>query len=237
MLINFYTNNASTSQARYLYIANDLGTIKRRLILVSSKTITSFNVGPLNALEDLFTTVAGSGSLFDSEASFYRVSITNSSGFNTSKSLAIYLDNNCYKHDPVNLVFLDRLGSFGGFGFNYRSTETQNIKRETARYTTGDLQSDGKWGFSSPEYGENTLSIEKTDSIELVTAWLNDEQSAYFQELISSPLVYWQDPNNLYRQYPVIVETSSSVKQKKANNKNIRYTINIRFANRNPINW
>jgi len=130
------------------------------------------------------------------------------------------------------------LGSFSSFAFNYKSEQTQNIKRTTARYALGELNSEtNEYSYTPEQFGEGTLDVSKVERLSITTAWLSDVESAHFQELISSPYVLWQDPNQTGRNYPVIVETTSSILQKKINNKNIRYTIVIRFANQNAINW
>jgi len=239
LLLNAFTNFRTTSVLRYVYLENDLGTIKRRLKLFSSNYITPINAGPGNATEGQYTTVAGSGSIFDAAAKWYTVHLGDTSGtLIKTQKFKIMLDNRCYKHEPVNLMFLDSLGSFSSFAFNYKSEQTQNIKRTTARYALGELNSEtNEYSYTPEQFGEGTLDVSKVERLSITTAWLSDVESAHFQELISSPYVLWQDPNQTGRNYPVIVETTSSILQKKINNKNIRYTIVIRFANQNAINW
>lgn len=238
LLLNFISNNQSSGVLNYVVIENDSGDSARRLKNFSGNFITPINCGPGNLTQSEYTATTGSLPIVSSDTKWYTVHLTDSAGQQKSQKYKFFVNNDCYKYNTKNLMFLDRLGSIGSFAFYYKDEETQNIERGNVRKILGDLnKSTDRWTFDPQDRGEETHYITRSSSIELTTAWLTEEESEYFQELIASPRVWLQDQNNTDRHYPVIVETNQSVFKKRVNNKNIRYTIRVRTANRDAINW
>lgn len=236
MLLNFATDSEATSVLNYIYLEDDLGNVARREIDVSSNFMTAFNVGPQNVKVNEYNTISGDTFPIKTGATFYTVYLGNAAGDKKSQTYKFNLNYDCYKYNTRNVVFMDRLGSLGSFAFYYKDEETQNITRDSGTKILGNLI-DGEWGFDPQDRGKEVYYTSRNKTLSLTTAWLSDEESEYFQDLIASPQVWLQDLNNLNRYYPVIIETNSSVKKRKINNKNIRYTINVSFANKDAINW
>lgn len=161
--------------------------------------------------------------------------MTNTEAARTSLKYKIGFDTRC----PINqtqLIFLDRLGSFGSFAFTLRQTKTNSVTRETYNREVGDISGiGGSWTYQLSEAGDTTWSSELTETFELNTDYMSDEMSVYFSDLMSSPEVYVQfSPSEPIQRCQVVTNSWTTFRSK--NKKLIRYTVQIQTALTNPIN-
>lgn len=153
----------------------------------------------------------------------------------TSQKYKIDFDNRC----PINetqLIFLDRLGSFGSFAFTLRQTKTNSVTRETYNREVGDITGiGGSWKYETFAAGDIVWSTDLTEVYELNTDYMTDAMSVYINDLMASPEVYVQFSQSEPIQRCKIVTNSWTTFRSK-NKKLIRYTVQIETALKNPIN-
>jgi hypothetical protein len=145
-----------------------------------------------------------------------------------SEVIRIYIDNRC----PINttqVMFLDRLGSWGSFSFQLRNFEEYSNKKDTFNreldYTNESGIFDGITTYNS--------TIERT--YRLNTDWMTEEMSRYFEELISSPIVLFRlDENDGWA--PCQVITNSGEINKRKNKRLFKKEITIKSSFVEKIN-
>lgn len=229
-LVTNIFNNYSTNGS-YIYFENDEGTIRRASIVNTSVPVLAVGVGPNNMPST--SLVSGSGTIIQSDTQWYRYWIANGSGTRTSQYYTLNIDRTCSKYDQYELAFLDRLGSIGSFTFIYDSTIDGGISRKSSKHILGGL-SGGKWTYVSTDFGIQNHNIDITQSYQLNTAWLTEDEAQYFVQLLTSPVV-WIKLNGSF--WPVIVEDGSYKQTTINNTKNIRYNVKVKVANDELINF
>lgn len=181
-----------------------------------------------------FEWVDGSNPLFTSFVlDPYTMTLTDAS--RTSQKYKIDFDTRC----PINetqLIFLDRLGSFGSFAFTLRQTKTNSVTRETYNREVGDISGiGGSWKYETFAAGDIVWSSDLTETYELNTDYMTDAMSVYINDLMASPEVYVQfSPNEPVQRCKIVTDSWTTFRSK--NKKLIRYTVQIQTALKNPIN-
>lgn len=146
----------------------------------------------------------------------------------TSELRTFNIDWSTTRFGNIELLFVDRLGSFIPANFDLQNVTTINTKRNEYQTLLGNLQpAEVRWGFASTARGRNVLNTTVTKQIDLISNWISEEVMSYYQELITSPLVYIKQ-NGLY--WPVIVKTDSFQVLNKNNKKNLQIRISIEMA-------
>ena len=135
----------------------------------------------------------------------------------------------CGKWDNYEIIFMDRKGNW--IPFNFELVQRQNISSSKEVYKRGLGRWDGsKMTYNSYDRGstnyKNTINYQYT----IISNWLNENQSLYYEELFTSPEVYWNyDGNGTYLAVN-ISQTAEEIKNKK-NSRLIQYTLQFTLAN------
>lgn len=133
----------------------------------------------------------------------------------------------------VELYFMDRLGSIIPCNFELMSAKRANKSSTEYKALMGDYNSTlGRWQTSSTDRGRKVINTVVTQQLTVTTNWMTVAESNYFEELLSSPLVYIKERDQLW---PCIVKTTDIDLPTKANKKNINKVILIEYANNNAV--
>jgi len=149
----------------------------------------------------------------------------------TSETLRINVDYNTTRYGNIELIFIDRLGSFIPVNFELQSAKSINIDRNEYQTFLGQL-SGGKWGFNSTDRGRQVLNTTVKTQLELNSNWLTQSEADYMQELYTSPVVFIKEYGKLW---PVIIKTNSYDIKTKNNKKNIQIKLTLEMANNDRI--
>ena len=176
--------------------------------------------------------VTGTLGHIKSDTKYYDVWYANTSGVRRSQIYRINIDRRCVISDTL-LYFVDRKGSISSFAFQLREYENGSVAKETFnRDVTGAVNS-SVWSYTTQDFGGNTFNVEIGRTYELNTNWMDEGMARYFEELISSPVVYILK-DSVYQKVDVL-ETSFEV-EKSRNKKLIRKTITITPSNKDSVN-
>lgn len=140
------------------------------------------------------------------------------------------------RYGNIELVFIDRLGSYVPANFTLQNVRSENINRDSYNQILGNLGNiDGsiKWQYNSWERGKKNINTTVTQQLELTSDWLTEAEAYYLRELYSSPSVFIKDFGQLW---PVNVISNNYQIQTKNNKKNIQIKIVIEYSNNNIIN-
>jgi len=178
------------------------------------------------------TVLSGTAPLIKADTNYYEVYFIDAAVPTDSATYTFNIDQRCAINDYY-LVFFDRMGSWGSFSFPLRSYETGTSTKQTFNKTVEGYINGTEWSYTSDARGLTTYSSTVDKNIQLNTNWMNEEMAAYFQELITSPVVYFWDGT----QYLACVVQETAFEVEKQRNKNlIKKTVNVKLANQDKIN-
>jgi hypothetical protein len=178
------------------------------------------------------TVITGTAPLIKADTTYYEFYFIDASAPPDSQTYTFNIDQRCAINDYY-LVFLDRMGSWGSFSFPLRSYETGTSTKQTFNKVVEGYVNGTEWSYTSDARGLTTYSSTVDKNFQLNTNWMNEEMAAYFQELITSPVVYFWDGT----QYLACVVQETAFEVEKQRNKNlIKKTVNVKLANQDKIN-
>jgi hypothetical protein len=161
----------------------------------------------------------------------YYVLIYSDAGFDADPYYFTY-DNRCTINDQ-QLIYLDRMGSWQSFAFQLRTYEKGQITREQYNQHIDGQVSGVQWVGVPLQKGFRTYNTNVTKTFDLNTNWMDQYDATRFQELLTSPQVYYY--NNQYYCACVVDSSSFEVFSQK-NKKLIKQSVTIRLAQQDPIN-
>lgn len=218
---SLFLNMLESNSSGYVYFENNDGEIFRKLntgnFIVKSNGIGPNNLGTL-------IPVSGILPLIKSDTKWYDVWVADNTGTQESEKLRLYIDNRC-KINDVEILFMDRKGSYASFSFQNRryetvTTEKQNYRQYVKNYET---YSKGLTSYHSKYMKELTLN----------TNFMTEEMNLYFEELLTSRYTYvkWEGV-----WYACVVNDGAYQNEFERNNKLIKKNITVRFAIDSPVN-
>ena len=184
--------------------------------------------GPLLNL----TVISGSLPLVKPDTTYYEFYFIDGSAPPDSQTYRFTIDQRC-AINPFHLVFLDRMGSWGSFAFQLRYSENGSVTKQSFNKDVQGFVSSGQWTYANNEAGLTTYSSVVEKTFTLNTNWMSEGMAVYFQELISSPSVYfWNGTEYLSCQ---VMDSTFEVEKKR--NKNLfKKTVTIKLANQDKVN-
>jgi hypothetical protein len=231
--------NARPVAGKQIMFENNDGELFSRNIF-SNDSIVNIAVGPNNY--GTLTVVSGMLPLIKDDTTYYEFWYEDSG--QKSIKYRVNLDRRTF-NDEYQICFLDRLGSFSSFAFQLKNYERGEVTRDEFNKDVKGYVSAIEWKYGLEEFGFNTFNINVTNTIELNTNWLNQEMSAYFNELISSPQTFIKQVSytcdggvvaTSTAYVPCIVQTNSYEVFKQRNKNLIKQSIVVKLANNNNVN-
>jgi hypothetical protein len=136
--------------------------------------------------------------------------------------------------EPIRLTWMNQWGTWDYYTFKMKSTKAISTKGSTYQ------QLEGSWNertyrLDSFKGGKKAFRVNATEKITMNTDFVNESESAWFEELINSPEVYilkgYQSETifTALNQYvtPVRLTTSSYTKKTIANDRLMQYTFEV----------
>tara|TARA_R110001599_G_scaffold114565_1_gene280556 strand:+ start:1624 stop:3021 length:1398 start_codon:yes stop_codon:yes gene_type:complete len=135
---------------------------------------------------------------------------------------------------PIRLTWLNQWGGWDYYTFNMKSIKTTSTKGSTYQ------QLEGSWNerlyrLDSFRGGKKSFRVNATEKIKMNTDFVNESESAWFEDLINSPEVYiiegfkTDETYSALNKYvtPVRLTTSSYTKKTIANDRLMQYTFEV----------
>jgi len=137
-------------------------------------------------------------------------------------------DNRCAINEDI-LYYLDRMGSWQSFNFQLRTYEKGQITREMYNQHIDGFVDNGEWLYGTAAMGNRTYNTNVSYSLDLNTNWMNQYNADRFQELLTSPQVF-------YNIYACTIEATSFENFRQRNKNLIKQSVTIKLALNTPIN-
>jgi hypothetical protein len=143
-------------------------------------------------------------------------------------------DNRCTINDD-QLIYLDRMGSWQSFAFQLKTYEKGQITREQYNQHIDGQVVSTEWVGVQLQKGFRTYNTNVTKTFELNTNYMDQTDANRFQELLTSPQVYYYsvDSNKFCA---CIIENNSFEVFRQRNKNLIKQSVTIRLAQQDPIN-
>jgi hypothetical protein len=190
-------------------------------------------IGPANIDQSGLNVVFGPTSPFGGKVAYYDVKIELNDTLSAMDTFfRIQLDRRCPHNETVDLLFMDKKGSWSTFSFIARNERTQNTSVATYGQTDyGRIYTSSARGsmmYEPTDLGSAVFSVDDLRGFKLRCEWLTDQEAEYFEELRSSPRVYWLKQTDLA--IPVLVDVGDWDREENSAGSIIRYEISITKA-------
>jgi len=144
-------------------------------------------------------------------------------------------DDRCPINEYNQVFYLDRMGSWQSFNFQLRTYEKGQITREMYNQHVDGYVHNAEWVYSTDAMGNRTYNTNVSYSLDLNTNWMDQYNANRFQELLTSPQVFYYDgTTNDYIACTVEATGFENFRQK--NKILIKQSVTIKLALNTPIN-
>ena len=165
----------------------------------------------------------------------YYVLIYSDGGFDTVTYYFTY-DDRCTINNQ-QLIYLDRMGSWQSFAFQLRTYEKGQITREQYNQHIDGQVSGSQWVGVPLQKGFRTYNTNVTKTFDLNTNWMGQDDATRFQELLTSPQVYYYSTDiNPITFCACVVDATGFEVFSQRNKKLIKQSVTIKLAQQDSIN-
>ena len=141
-------------------------------------------------------------------------------------------DNRCAINEQ-QLIYLDRMGSWQSFAFQLKTYEKGQITREQYNQHIDGQVVSTEWVGVLLQKGFRTYNTNVTKTFELNTNYMDQTDANRFQELLTSPQVYYYSSDKFCA---CIIENNTFEVFRQRNKNLIKQSVTIRLAQQDPIN-
>ena len=216
----FYTFfNSAGAQLGNLYIVKPTNSVDYYMPIGLAQISASTYVNYTNTFTNYINNVAS-----------YTVNTYNATGVpsQSSNKICFKLNSDCSMYEIYHLMWKDQYGSFISYPFIYMSRDY--IESEKKTY----YQQEGTWKDNTFDYddygvGEKVFYERSRESLTLNSGWLYEFERDLIKDLVQSPSVYIQTPDN--RLFNCHLDQPKTEIYKNINEQLFSYTFNVRVSN------
>ena len=228
---NVVSINATDNRSHYLlrvYAGNtyditfedDLAATYVQTFTPASNGLYAIYVGPLHVIMHL-------------TGPNYKVYVTSTSGFNTNEYY-FSIDERCAVNEDNFLTYLDRMGSWQTFHFPLKMYEKGQITRnEFNQHIDGEIVSTA-WVQDYSAMGFKTYNNNFVTTFDLNTNWMDQYNSNRFQELLTSPQVFFN--SDIFGIASCLVESTGFEVFRQRNKNLIKHSVTVKMSIQAPVN-
>jgi hypothetical protein len=178
--------------------------------------------------------VTGTSSLpiFDANTTSYEIWTQNQILQVDTGTLSFQIDTSCSRYEKVQLIFMDKKGSFIPFVFDRVNKENRNISRTNYQQKYGSYApATQNWGYNSYDRGKKSLDTVVTENYTVHSNWVDQTTSNFLMELYESPQVYWINEDGLTQ--AINITSTTTERKQTINDQIINYTLTFELSNKN----
>ena len=237
MWMNLYQRtNASTN---FLYIETNNGVYSvtntfNSPLTIDQQRLLRVGVGPyqLTTATSSLVVVSGSLPVITSSTTELKIHTKNPGGFQTIATKTFKIVNKCSKYDKIQIVFLDKLGSFIPFTFELVNKNNISITRADYQQHYGQYAPASQaWKYNTWDRGKKSLDTQVVESYTITSNWVNQATSNYLMELFTSPEVYWIREDGVT--LAISITTNQTERKQTINDQVINYQLTFELSNKN----
>lgn len=176
---------------------------------------------------EIGSVLSGTLPVVHADAAYYTVAIYDDSDVKLTEEYRLDLVDDCTRYDEINLWYLNPMGGFDSFMFNMVNRATFDTMRKQMRRQGYELSGD-TYEYNLSRHGLTNYDTKETKKVLLNSDWLNDQESDAMHELVSSPVVFIQLPDEEFYT-PVVVNTTTWERKNENTDGLIQAQIEIQF--------
>jgi len=165
------------------------------------------------------------GDLIDTTSSYYNVHLQYDSDI-VSETIKVNVDQNCYKHDGIQFLYLGELSTYETFSARMADIKGFSTKRSEVKKNYNNYNGTN-YGYYLGDRGRDVVNITTQEEHEAYTDWIKDDESTDLMEFFNSPDVYIIKDDGIY---PIIITTKSYEQKTIRNNRLFNYKIGFEMA-------
>ena len=167
---------------------------------------------------------------------YYTVQIKNASSTAMSEIFRFNIEAQCTKAiEHFRLHWLNELGGFDAFNFNYTFRRKFDIQKGTFDKMLGTMSS-GAFSYSPTNVGKTQFNTLTTETIQITSGWITEAESVWLSSLLMSPQVFWEKEQPLAdtpTYIPVTIKTTNYQQKTYAvDDKLFALELNMEIANK-----
>jgi len=197
-----------------------------------AERLVYFGAGPGN-LQAQSVTTGARPSAFTNWAYYTIQGADASDVVKTALYYFIKQDGSCKGFNVRRLAWRNSVGGYDYFNFKKKSTQTVEVQRNNYSTMLGTFNK-SKWRYNNTQRGKTTRQTTAVLKETLNTDWISEQDGNLLEKLLMSTSVYIVENADTDYTEAVMITDSSHVRKTVANDRMIRYTINIEYAN--PLN-
>jgi hypothetical protein len=167
-------------------------------------------------------------------AKYYAITIQSSSAAPLNSKQYLYEIDDCdTNYTPYELHYLNRWGGYDSFTFDGKSTESSNINKTFAKYST-DRINGTSLEYTTSAQRTRAFNTSLNESYNLNSRLLSDFESDGLEDLISSPEVYWRSTDGFVN---VNVQGTTYERKRSENGKVFSLALTMTIDNSDKRQW
>jgi len=229
-----HSSTASLSDGMLYQFLNSAGTTLGAIRIAKSvSTQTDFYapIGLQQIAGSSYVDITGTFSSYSGQVDTYVCYVYDApfgSPVQRTNDICFKLNGDCSMYEIYHLMWKDQYGSFISYPFIYMSREYIESDKKTYYQQEGTWEYD-TFGYDDYGVGEKTFYQRSRESYTLNSGWLYEFERNLIRDLMQSPSVYLQTPDN--RLFNCHLDESKVEIFKNINEQLFSYTFNVRVSN------
>lgn len=196
-----------------------------------TKNVVRIGVGPKN-IQNSGTELnyfSSQSPCIDEDVEYYSVVLLDDKATKLTETLFFSINCECTWETPYRLCFLNKLGGYDFFNFNWNSKKTSSYEKSYFKRKAWNWNAGNEYAYYSHNRGKVQYSTIATDRLQLTSGWITEEESTWLEELISSPDVYIVDNSTGVLTAVTVTDTQYDYKTLEYDQL-FNLTVNLEFA-------
>jgi len=156
--------------------------------------VVSFSTGTnnLNSIDASQITL-GAQPIITASVASYDIKWFNLSSSAVSPTQTYTIENTCTRNNLYRFHFLNKKGGFDSFTFYRADSKSVRIQRDSYKKGADSFSNSTTYGYGTGARTNIAYNTKLTDTITVLSDWIDEETSTWLEQLISSPEVYLVD--------------------------------------------
>lgn len=184
---------------------NELGEYKVEYTGITTPIYLPVGPKDLSLIDSSYiTVVSGSNPIMTDNVYQYDFYLINSREDQLSILFTFNINRECTKFGDFQIMFQDRLGSYGSFNFNLKREDNLSTKRTFYNKNTGIFDiTNGSYFDRTNDYGLKSINVLANQELTIRIELKGINEVNYFKELLLSNKLYYVNDEKLY---PIIIK-------------------------------
>lgn len=184
---------------------------------------SGFNVNDVDGSE----LYAGAQPAIHPSAAYYTIQVFDNSAVAATELYRYNITEWCSEYDLKHLWYLNRHGAMESQGFYLKREDAWTVERGMMKQQTRELLTSTRYGENTEKHAFKAFDTRSRQRVSLYTDWLTDAEAEYLKELVTSPVVFFEDDGYFI---PVNIENQEYIQQNTTDNDTFFLKVDIVYS-------